>query len=51
MKKDVINNKEIIKIILALHRKIFKYLKEKNSILIKQNTQQYLIKIVKLAKK
>ena len=31
MKKEVIDNKEIIKIILALHERSFKYLKEENN--------------------
>jgi len=31
MKKEVVDNKEIIKIILALHEKIFEYLKEENN--------------------
>ena len=31
MKKEVVDNKEIIKIILALHEQIFEFLKEKNN--------------------
>jgi len=31
MKKEVVDNKEIIKIILALHEQIFEYLKEENN--------------------
>jgi len=31
MKKDVVDNKEIIKIILSLHEQIFEYLKEENN--------------------